>query len=189
MYRFFQNHNFNSEHFFLYNPVNLRQYRPSSEIGNQQLGYCVGVLITIFQNWLDNPNDDAEVRSKFWSLVRKHALEFDDRVKNDNIKFHNPEFREFDENEMAIHVGLSNIGILSSDYFNDDDNDDCFKIENVYFICDFAQQLDKLFGTIYLNTVGKKIFCCFCSNNFFFNPKFNDEIIEILKLIFELVGF
>lgn len=181
MYRFFQNHNFNSDNYFHYNAVSLRQYRPSSEIGDQQLGYCVGALITIFQNWLDNPNDDSEVRSKFWSFVRKHALEFDDRVKNDNIKFHNPQFRKFDENEMLIHSGLSNIGVIS------DLKDECFKIENVYFICTFAQQLDKFLAAIYLSTVGKKCCCCLCSNNFFFDPKLNDEIIEIFKRIFELV--
>ena len=83
IHRFFKNHNSKLDNYIHSGPINLRQFRSSTELGEFQLGYCVGRLLTVFSKPIDNPNDNSEVRSKFWQLVKEHSLEFDDRVKND----------------------------------------------------------------------------------------------------------
>lgn len=181
--RLYKQHGSQLDYFFNCNAVNLRQFRSPDELGNIQLGYCVGALVSIVPDTsLLDPGDDSEVRARFWSTARESARVFDERVRGDLQKFVNPQFVEFADRQLLIHVGLSNIGVL------DPFHDDSFRIENLYFICNYPGGFDKILTEMIVCTVDGKLCCALSNNGYFFGPQLTDEFRDHFRRIIDIAA-
>lgn len=188
-FRLFKRHSSDLKDLLLYNAVGLRQFKREA-INDFQLGYCVGALISRVRNEFANVDDDAEVVGKFWPFAKRNADVFDERVRNDTRKFQNPQFRKWKENEMLVHGRLSNLGIMDVakyECFSGSDNQAAppFRAENSFTVCSHSKEMNKVFLACYICTLENKLCWSISYNDHFFDHKFVDEFISLIKYLID----
>ena len=179
--KLFKKEKINLDEIILYTAINLRQFH-SPPIDEFQFGYCVGALTSLIRNDFKDVSDDEELKAYFWQFAKKNAQMFDDRVKNDNQKFANPQFRKFEPNEMLFYVGISNLGVMeTSKYECFSSNKGPFTIDNSFTICYLGNQVNKCTICCYLCTVNNKLCISSNFNSYFFDYSFVDEFVNNFK--------
>lgn len=167
--------------------VSYRQLRPSTVIDPFQLGYSAGPLMVPFPNELTDPNDDSEVRTKFWPQARKQSADLDDRVRTDFSKFMRVGLAKLEDfNGLYFHSSISNIGLVdlgAYECFKDKD----FQVENMFTSASCLESMDTNLGIVFFSTVGSNMCCTFNYNSFYVDPKLVDEFIRIFHQILYLV--
>lgn len=187
IFKLYKTHGDDLKLVLFYNPVSLRQFKPD-EISDFQLGFCVGSLFSEIANEFDDIDDDAELISKFWPLAQRNAEVFEKRVIADDSKYMKPPIPVFEENQIFVHYGLSNRGIMDTKKYECFGVDGSFEIENTFTMCDVSKEVDKKIFTSYLTTIGNKLCGSVCYNDFYFNHRFIDEyILHFESLIHKLV--
>ena len=182
--KLFEKNKAKTDGIILYNAINLRQFH-SPPIDEFQFGYCVGGIIALTRNEFKNISDDDEVKANFWQFAKKNSQIFDDRVKNDNQKFVNPQFRKFEPNEMLNHLGTSNLGIMETSKYECFSSKGPFTIENTFTICSYSKQVNKLTVCFYVCTVDNKLCISANYNSYFFDSFLVYEFIDIFKDLVE----
>lgn len=151
----------------LLNSIGLRMFRP--ELGNLQLGYCVGMLPWVFHradHHLDNYDDSSEVARKFWHMAARNQREFAARVLTDNEKFDFAPWKTKPRGEKSIinHIGLSNLGVLDTG-----DSRPLFDVESQFIVCSYESRVryQLFFSSI-----------CTVDGRVCWSPSFNSHFVD-----------
>ena len=112
--RIYETHGDHLNDIIFANSIGLRMFRP--EIGQYMLGFCVGLMPTLYHNEFIDCTDDTELTNSFWRIARQNQLEFEKRVQNDKEKYGYlpPNFDPKLNKLLLIHLGLSNLCVLDT---------------------------------------------------------------------------
>jgi hypothetical protein len=166
----------------LWTAVDLRRFRPESEINANMMGYIVGALFETYPNIFESIDDDSEIEMKFWSFVRERDQELTDRVQNDKEKFSiKLRTRDDPDKEILVHSGLSNIGIIDPEKYLGVDS--IFELENSFLLAVIAEHINSILYYNYIVSMGNRLYWGINYNSFFFDINHIDEIIENIQYL------
>lgn len=169
----------------LLNSIGLRTLRP--ELGNLQLGYCVGMLPWVFSrgdHHLDNYDDNSEVGRKFWPMAARNQREFAARVLNDNEKFDFAPWKSKPSGEKSIinHIGLSNLGVLDAG-----NSGPMFDLESQFIVCSYEPRVRYQLFFSSICTVGGRVCWSPSFNSHFVDQFVLDEFEQNCRQIIETI--
>lgn len=180
--RLYKRYNCQTDQVLLWTAVDLRRFRPESEINANMMGYIVGALFETYPNIFESVDDDSEIETKFWSFARERDQELTDRVKNDKEKFSiKLRTRGDPDKEILVHSGLSNIGIIDPQKYLGVDS--IFELENSYLLAVIAEHINSILYYNYIVTMGNRLYWGINYNSFFFDINHIDEIIENIQYL------
>lgn len=163
--RVYKHHGLDLTEIVYLNSIGLRMFRPD-RVGPNMLGYCVGIMPSLFHNELIDCADNSELRTKFWPIARRNQLDFEKRVANDLEKFDYMPTSNPEDGRLFTHIGLSNLGVLETRI------EDTFRIDDQFIVVAYDPRIKFhiVFGSVC--TVAGRL--CWCPS---FNAQFIDQFI------------